>query len=236
MMTMHTADSPLLPAGLPPAAVLKHITCYLDFISPYAYLAFEALPEALRGLSYSLSYKPVLFGAMLKHHGQLGPAEIDAKRDWTYRQVLWLARSQGIPLQMPASHPFNPLALLRLALACSPETEPAAPNRHVCETIFRHVWRGGAEACEPTRLQALTDALAPRRDVNGDEVKALLKRNTEEAIAQGVFGVPAFVVDGKVFWGLDSLPMLRAYLLGDTWFDGPDWQAGASVKVGIRRQ
>lgn len=220
----------------PLAGELKNITCYLDFISPYAYLAFELLPEALRDISYSLSYQPVLFGALLKHHGQLGPAEIGAKRDWTYRQVLWLARSRGIPLQMPASHPFNPLPLLRLALACSSEVEPAAPNRYVCETIFRHVWRGGAEATDPARLQALSDALTPSRDVKGDEVKAQLQRNTDEAIAQGAFGVPAFVVDGRVFWGLDSLPMLRAYLLGDAWFDGPDWQAGASVEVGIRRK
>ncbi len=97
---------------------MKHITFYLDFISPYAYLAFEHLPEALKGLSYSVSYRPVLFAALLKHHGQLGPAEIAPKRDWTYRQVLWHAHSKGIAMQMPASHPFNPLPLLRLASAC----------------------------------------------------------------------------------------------------------------------
>lgn len=192
---------------------LKHITCYLDFISPYAYLAFELLPEALRGVSYSVSYQPVLFAGMLKHHGQLGPAEIAPKRDWMYRQVRWLAHSRGVELQMPVSHPFNPLSLLRLALACSSEAEPAAPNRYVCETIFRHVWRGGAEAVEPTRVQALTEVLGPHRDVNSEAVKAQLKRNTDAAIAQGVFGVPTFIVDGQLFWGLDALPMLRAHLL-----------------------
>lgn len=231
---MHT--HPPLPDLTAPASEMKHITCYLDFVSPYAYLAFELLPEALSGLSYSLDYQPVLFGAMLKYHGQLGPADIAPKRDWTYRQVAWLAHSRGIALQMPASHPFSPLPLLRLALACSPEAEPASPNRFVCETIFRHVWRGGAEALEPARLQALADTLLPSREVNGDAVKAQLKRNTDAAIALGVFGVPAFVVDGKLFWGLDSLPMLRAYLQGDAWFDGPDWHAGAQIPDGLRRQ
>ena len=96
---------------------LKHITFYLDFISPYAYLAFERLPRALEGLSYSVDYQPVLFAGILQHHGQLGPAEIEGKRDWTYRQVQWLAGQQETPLNMPAAHPFNPLALLRLALA-----------------------------------------------------------------------------------------------------------------------
>ena len=183
-----------------------------------------------------MRYKPVLFGAMLKHHGQLGPAEISSKRDWTYRQVAWLAHRHGIALQMPASHPFNPLPLLRLAIACSPEAEPASPNRHVCETILRHVWRGGLEAGDPARLEALSSALAPRREVNGDDVKAQLKRNTDEAIALGIFGVPTFVVDDKVFWGFDALPMLRAYLQGDAWFEGPSWESVHGVKVGIRRQ
>ena len=67
---------------------MKQVTFYFDPISPYAYLAFEHLPQALLGLSYQIIYKPVLFGALLKHHGQLGPAEMPGKRDWTYRQVL----------------------------------------------------------------------------------------------------------------------------------------------------
>ena len=210
---------------------MKHITCYLDFISPFAYLAFEQLPVALKGLSYSLTHKPVLFGAILKHHGQLGPAEIAPKRDWTYRHVLWLAHSVGVPLQMPLSHPFNPLGLLRLAVACSAD---GAPNRYVCETLFRHVWCGGAEASDAARLQTITEHLRPKRAPNSDEVKAQLKANTEEAIARGVFGVPTFEVDGKLFWGVDSLPMLRAYLMGDAWFEGA-WDSVASVAAGVKR-
>ena len=50
---------------------MKHLTFYLDFLSPYAYLAFKDLPHALMGLSYAITYKPVLFGALLKHNGNL---------------------------------------------------------------------------------------------------------------------------------------------------------------------
>lgn len=210
---------------------MKHITCYLDFISPYAYLAFEALPQSLMGVSHTVTYKPVLFAGLLKHHGQLGPAEIAGKRDWTYRQVLWQARAHGVPLDMPHAHPFNPLGLLRLALACQADGQP---NRQVCETIFRHVWRGGAVADDAQRLDALTQQLAPARSPNDAAVKDQLKFYTEEAIAKGVFGVPTFEVDGQLFWGLDALPMLRAYLDGDAFFDGP-WQHAASVAQGVKR-
>jgi 2-hydroxychromene-2-carboxylate isomerase len=193
---------------------MKHITCYLDFISPFAWLAFEKVPDTLQGLSYQVDYKPILFAAVLKHHGQLGPAEIPGKREWTYRQVLWLAKRHGVRLEMPASHPFNPLGLLRLAVACGRD---GLVNRFVCERLFRHVWQVGLEAADAQRLQSLTDELAPHRPVNSDAIKAELKVNTEEAIARGVFGVPTFLVDGKLFWGFDALPMLRDYLLGDGW-------------------
>lgn len=219
---------------------MKHITFWFDFISPYAYLAFEQLPQALQGLSWRVDYRPVLFAGLLKQHGQLGPAEIAPKRDWTYRQVLWQAQRQGIDLQMPASHPFNPLALLRLALACGSDAAvqaaPGTVSRHVAETLFRHAWRGGADANDAARLAALKQSLAPPRDPAADAVKAELKANTEAAIARGLFGVPTMEVDGKLFWGFDALPMLRAYLEGDAWFAaGGAWDAAQAVATGITR-
>jgi 2-hydroxychromene-2-carboxylate isomerase len=212
---------------------MKQITFYLDFISPYAALAFEQLPKTLQGLSYSVDYKPLLFAGLLKHHGQLGPAEIKPKRDWTYRQVLWLAHSNGIALQMPAQHPFNPLPLLRLALACGSDGKI---NRYVAETIFRHVWRGGADAADPARLAALAASLAPARDPGSDAVKAELKANADEAISLGLFGVPSLLVDGKLFWGFDALPMVREYLDGGAWFGAGAWDSAGQVGVGASRR
>jgi 2-hydroxychromene-2-carboxylate isomerase len=212
---------------------MKHITFHFDVISPYAYLAFEQLPKELEGISHSVTYKPVLFGALLQHFGQLGPAEIAPKRTWTYRQINWLAKSQATPLQMPASHPFNPLGLLRLAVACGKE---GACNRYVAETLFHHVWQGGQEAGDVQRLQALTDLLKPARATDDPAVKAELKANTDAAIAQGIFGVPMMEVDSHQFWGLDALPMLRAYLLGDDWFSSPAWNQAGELPTGIVRK
>ena len=145
---------------------MQRVIFHFDVVSPYAYLAFEQLPEALAGISHHVVYRPVLFAGLLKAWGHKGPVEIPAKREWTYRQVDWLARQAGVPLQLPTPHPFNPLALLRLALACD-------------------------EAGRMPELKALTDA----------------------AIAQGLFGVPSFEAGGRLYWGLDALPMLRQDLL-----------------------
>jgi 2-hydroxychromene-2-carboxylate isomerase len=217
---------------------MKEIHFYFDFISPYAWLAFQALPQTLKGISYEVHYHPVVFGAMLKHHSQLGPAEISGKRDWTYRQVLWLAKQQGTDLKMPAAHPFNSLALLRLAVAAS--SSSGQPNRYVVETIFRHVWCEGLDAADPDRLATLQAHLASRpsvdlQDPQSAEVKQLLQQQTQQAIDLGLFGVPSMVVDGQVFWGNDALPMLRAYLEGDAWFESADWRDAGKLPVGIRR-
>ncbi len=141
---------------------------------------------------------------------------------------------QGVELAFPAAHPFNPLGLLRLAIATQAQ---GLPNRYVCETLFKHVWTGGADAADAARLQAVTALLAPDRDPGDDSVKAQLKAHGDTAIAQGVFGVPSFEVDCKVFWGLDALPMLRAYLEGDAWFADNEadkrWNAVQAIPSGI---
>ena len=101
--------------------------------------------------------------------------------------------------------------------------------------MLRHVWNGGADAADPQRLAQLRATLAPSRDPDGAEVKGELRANTDAALAQGVFGVPTMAVDGRLFWGFDALPMLRAWLEGDAWFDSGDWDAAARTRVGIQR-
>jgi len=213
---------------------MKHLDFWFDPVSPYAYLAFERLPQVLEGVSYHVAYRPLLFAGLLRHWGQRGPAEIEPKRAWTFRQVAWLAHRHGIDLQTPASHPFNPLPLLRLALACG--GHDGRPNRRVVEALFHHVWRGGgAEALDPARLAALRERLAPSADPEGDDVKQSLRSATDAAIALGVFGVPTVVCDGRLYWGLDGLDLLRAAIDGDAWFERDAWDAAARPRPGVVR-
>jgi 2-hydroxychromene-2-carboxylate isomerase len=207
---------------------MKRIVFHLDPISPFVHLAFMRLPEVLAGTHHEVEIRPVLFGAMLKTLANKGPAEIEPKRQWTFRHVAWLAAQHGIAMQVPAVHPFNPLPLLRLLLA-------AGANRRHTEMVLRHVWEGGADATDPDRLAALRDALAPARDPDGDDVKAELRRNTEAALAAGAFGVPSLELDGRLFWGLDALPMLRDALAGGPWFDGPAWADAGAERPGVVR-
>src|SRR5688572_16438450 len=165
------------------------IDWYFDFVSPYSYLALHRLRE----LRSPVVYKPVLFAGILNHWGQKGPAEIPAKRKWTYRNCVWEAQRLGLPFRFPALHPFNPLPHLRLALAagCTP---------HAVGKIFDFVWTTGEDASDAARFASLCAELGADPSKR-PEVKDLLRKNTDEAMSRGVFGVPSFVIGGEVFWG-----------------------------------
>ena len=212
---------------------MKTVDFWFDPVSPYAWLAFQRLPEAFAGLSYTVSYRPIVFAALLKAFAHKGPAEIEPKRAWTFRQVHWLAHRAGIAIETPERHPFNPIALSRLAWATAPEA--ATPSRHACEKILRHVWRGGADAEEPQRFAALAAQLAPRLDPAAEEVKQLLRAETDAALARSVFGVPTLGIDDRLFWGFDALEMAAAFMRGDPWFDEPHWQREGAPRPGKTR-
>lgn len=202
---------------------------YFDFVSPFAYLQSEQLEGLAPALTFRL--KPVLFAGLLEAHGQKGPAEIPGKRAFTYRFVLWQAKQLGIPLKLPHEHPFNPLPLLRLAIAC--DCDAAAIQR-----IFRFVWRDGRlpdlpiEWAELTHDLGLTDADAR---IAEPEVKATLRRNTDEAIARGVFGVPTISLRDELFWGVDATRMAADYAAAGCRWSDSEYARAAALPIGAAR-
>ena len=184
------------------------------------------LPE----LHADIDFKPVLFAGLLQHWGQKGPAEISVKRKWTYRWCTWWAAELGIPFRFPAEHPFNPLQHLRLALAC--ESRPEAVKR-----IFDSLWMSGGNAGDPARFQALCRELNVDPAALVDEqIKSLLRRNTEHAVARGVFGVPSFVVDGEVFGGADAVDFVKAFLKDRSLLSSDEMRRLDDLPVGAARK
>jgi 2-hydroxychromene-2-carboxylate isomerase len=203
---------------------------YFDFISPFAYLQCERLDRL--PANARLRPRPILFAGLLNHHGQKGPAEIDGKRAFTYRFVMWQAQRQGTKVRLPPEHPFNPLPLLRLAVAADGRPE-------IVREIFRFIWRDGRLADNPIEWAELVDTLdlrEPATLVDTPEVKNRLRANTEEAIARGVFGVPTLAIGEELFWGNDATDMAIAFLGGDPLFASPAYRNAGSVPVGAKRR
>ena len=203
---------------------------YFDVISPSAHLALTRL-NAIRA-QRPIALKPIVFGAILKHWGQLGPAEIAPKRVHTYRLATHKAQAMGVPFRFPPAHPFNPLAMLRLLTALN-------GNEAAVTTAFRLVWGEGRDANDPAVLQevadiaGLPDALAL---IGEQEVKDRLRQATEEAVAAGVFGVPSLVIDGEVFWGVDAMAMAQDYLADPAAFRSGEMARVSTLPEGIQRQ
>ena len=203
---------------------------YFDFVSPFAYLQSERLSTLPARMQ--LRYRPVLFAGLLNAHGQKGPAEIPGKREFTYRFAYWQAGKLGIPFKMPHEHPFNPLPLLRLAIAC--DCVPEAVHR-----IFRFVWRDGRLPDLPIEWAELAHDLRlpdAQRRINDADVKDALRRNTDEAVARGVFGVPTIAVGQALFWGADATAMAAEYLAAGSKFTDPEYARIARLPVGAARR
>lgn len=184
-----------------------------DVISPYAYLAWKRVGALASACGRELVATPVLFAAMLDTWGQKGPAEIGPKRVYTFKHVVRLAARQGVPLQPPPHHPFNPLLALRVATA-------ARGDAAVIDALFDAVWASGVGVQDEATI---ADVLAARglpaasllAAATTPAIKDALRQATDAAIAQGVFGVPTVIVDGELFWGQDALDDVAAFVRGE---------------------
>ncbi|MBS2016715.1 MAG: 2-hydroxychromene-2-carboxylate isomerase [Deltaproteobacteria bacterium] len=213
---------------------------YFDFVSPYAFVAWTQIHAIAERNSRTLEVVPVLFAGLLERHGQKGPAEIPAKRVYTYKDALRKAARAGIhDFRMPPAHPFNPLTALRVAHlysrvppAADPQVSSRVPpaadphvssrdvQRRVIDALYRAAWREGAAIDTPEAVASALD----RAGLDGaalvaaaatQEIKDRLRRATDDAIACGVFGVPTARVDDEIFWGSESLTLLEDFLRGE---------------------
>ncbi len=182
-----------------------------DFVSPYSYVAWKRVHALAARHGRTVEAVPVLFAALLDHHGHKGPAEIPSKRDHMAKQLLRIAAREGIPLAPPPAHPFNPVAALCVACLGHPD------RRRLIDVVFDAVWAGGPGVAEPDTLAKVLDAAGFQGEALVVERKrgsGRLRANTRSAIEAGVFGVPTILVDGELFWGFDSFPDVDAFLAG----------------------
>lgn len=217
---------------------MRQVEFLFDFISPYAYLAWQRVHDVAARWHAEVVPTPILFAALLDANGHKGPAEIPSKRDYVFKNVLRIAHELGVPLAPPPSHPFNPLPALRLVTA---EADPAR-RRALVSALFDATWGGGdgvgdLAAIERAMSRAGLDATAFDLDAaNHESHKAALKSATDRALAAGVFGVPTMKVGDELFWGYDSLPHLEQHLAGRDPIAGRDLARWRELPATARRR
>jgi 2-hydroxychromene-2-carboxylate isomerase len=214
----------------------KVIRFYFDYISPNAYLAWTQLPALAQRHGCSIDPVPVLFAGLLEAHRQLGPAEVPSKMRWMWRNIARKAALIGVPLNAPAFHPFNPLLSLRVS------SLPLQPQQKLklIDALFGAVWIRSLHVAEPTVVEQVAeeaglDGAALIAQASQTECKAQLRKQTDQAIAEGVFGVPTMAVGTELFWGYDDLPFLQRFLDGKDPTGSVSWASAASLKSSAAR-
>lgn len=198
---------------------------YYDIVSPFAYLYIKQRQRLEKFLD--ILPVPVLLGGLLRAAENKGPGEIAAKRPHTYQFCVWQAEKLGIPFRFPAHHPFMTVAAQRLLVEHN-------ANWTMVERAFDYVWVEGKdpnqswpEFCSYLGLPANTTK------PDNPEVKKQLIDNTNQAKDHGAFGVPALVVNGHCFWGVDTIDWVLDFLARPNMFEEEQYTFAASVPNGL---
>ena len=199
---------------------------YYDIISPFAYLYMKQRKRLEEKLE--ITPIPILLGGLFRATENKGPGEVAAKRPHTYQFCVWQAEKFSIPFQFPDHHPFMTVAPQRLLVQ-----EKA--DWAMVEKAFDYVWLEGkdpnlswSDFCAYLGLSRDT----PKPD--DPSVKSQLIANTEQAKADGAFGVPALIVNQRCFWGVDTMDWVLDYLSRPGMFEEAPYIRAGTLPNGLK--
>lgn len=200
------------------------IKVYIDYKSPYAYLAKDLAYELERDTGVVLDWLPYT----LDIPSYLGSAKVDASGNvleqsrnahqwrrvkYSYMDCRREANLRGLTIRGPQKIWDSSLANIGLLYA-----KESGSLRAYNDRVFERFWRRDLDIENVDVLAALLDECGT--DASGfpayaaKEGRRLLHRVQEEAEAKGVFGVPSFLLEsGDLYWGREHLPRIRKILL-----------------------
>jgi 2-hydroxychromene-2-carboxylate isomerase len=188
---------------------------WYEFASTYSYLAAMRIETLAAAAGVDIRWRPFLLGPIFAAQGwATSPFNLyPAKGRYMWRDMARETERLGLPLVIPDPFPQNALLAARVALV--------GANHPWCPTFTKAVYRAefgeGRNIAEPEVIRGVLvhmglDAEKILTAALTDDNKAGLKASTEEALARGVFGAPAFFApDGEMFWGNDRLDQALAW-------------------------
>ncbi|KAJ5964416.1 uncharacterized protein N7479_004292 [Penicillium vulpinum] len=201
------------------------ITCYVDIVSPFAYIAFHVLQNSPAFAKCEVTYVPMLLGGLMNACGNSPPINITNKKDYLGRQRLRWAKYFSVPIieGFPKGFPFRTLSVQRVLCAISQKApENLAP---VIGALFHAIWvEGSTTIAEPEGFTPVIESVLGKQEahemisaMNNPDVKALLIANTDRSFASGAFGLPWLECtnskgETEGFFGVDHLGQVADFL------------------------
>jgi len=181
---------------------------WFEFASTYSYLAAAQVAERAAAAGVPVVWKPFLLGPIFRAQGwHDSPFNIyPVKGRYMWRDLARCCARDGLPFRMPSQFPRN--GLLAARVACVGADAPWGPD--FVRAVYRANFAEDREISEPEVVAAVLGGVTGGA---GDiieqaltaENKDRLRRQTEQAVALGIFGAPMFVSCGELFWGNDRL-------------------------------
>lgn len=191
------------------------IEFWFEFASTYSYPAAMRVERVAGAAGLTVVWKPFLLGPLLNAQQGLTDSPFNAvpvKGKYMWRDLARICEADGLPLKPPAAFPQNGLKAARIVLALPEEARPG-----FVRAVYAANFAEGALISDEAVLAGILarlghDAAALLAAAGSEDVKAALKKNTEEAGARGMFGSPTFFTpDGEMFWGNDRLEQAVAW-------------------------
>ena len=202
----------------------RTVTAYIDYKSPYTYLAKDLAHELERDFGVHLDWLPYV----LDIPSFLGSARVDDSgsvieeqrnpHQWrrvrySYMDCRRQARKRGLVIRGPQKIWDSTLAAIGMLYA---KRQGSEVLRRYHDITFERFWKRELDIEDPGVIRAVLEEAGA--DTAGfaayvaGEGREELEQICRAAEANGVFGVPSFVVDGELFWGREHLPDIRAIL------------------------
>ena len=191
----------------------KSVEFFFDYGSPASHLAFFELRKIAREAGAEILWRPILLGGVFKAINSHSPVEIVPKGKWMMWDLANYATRYGVPFAHNPHFVINTLPIMRGAIVA----ERRGELERYSEAMFLAIWRDALDMDDPAVIgRALVkfgfDAKGYFAGTQEQAVKDDLKARTDAAIARGVFGLPTFFIDGKMWWGQDRLEWVKEAL------------------------
>lgn len=194
------------------------VTVYIDFKSPYAYLAKDPARDLERRFDITLDWLPYILdipsylgSARLDEQGRIIEENRNAHQwrrvRYSYMDCRRQARKRGLVIR--GTQKIWDSTLAAAGLLYAKRQGPDTLRRYI-DIAFERFWKRELDIEDPSVIvSVLAEAGANTRDAavwlagGGLRKVARISRGAEK---KGVFGVPSFILDGELFWGREHLP------------------------------
>ena len=191
----------------------KTVEIFFDFLSPPSYLAWTQVPGIVRRTGASALWRPMFTIGLHQLTENRSPVMVPNKARWIAGDLQRFARRYGVTLNPNPHGIINILPADRAAALAEKE----GVVEQLMATAYPAMWVDGRDLSDPKVLgeviaAAGLDAARYLAAIETDEVKNLLKQNTQEAADRGAFGAPTFFVGDEMFFGQDRLDFVEEAL------------------------